>query len=160
VKLKLLLKEQIPQIIELEKHSAPDKPYYSRYDQEALDFLFDNPEKCGAIGLFRGKNLIGWGAYRANWKRHIKEKGLYEVSSIVVDKDHRRRGFGKMILTEILKILQKSEAQRVFLTVSPLNIGALLLYLKNGFTIYDFRKNIYGPGGNRVYLELDLSEEK
>ncbi|HWS83970.1 MAG TPA: hypothetical protein VN207_06895 [Ktedonobacteraceae bacterium] len=42
--------------------------------------------------------------------------------------------------------------KEIFLTVSPLNFAALLLYLKNGFIISDYRRDVYGLGVDRVYM--------
>ncbi len=156
MKLKILTKKDIDLIIELEKHSAPEKPHYARYDIKALSYIFENPNKCGAFGMFDDKKLIGWGAYRSNWKKNNKESEICEVSSIVVDKDYRRSGLGNTILNKILEVLKLKKLDKAFLTVSPLNVGALILYLKRGFLIYDFRKDIYGPGADRIYLEINL----
>jgi len=50
--IKQLNKENIPNIIQLEKNHAPDKPHYARYDEKALNFIFDNPTTCKAYGIF------------------------------------------------------------------------------------------------------------
>lgn len=155
MQLATLRHEDIPLILELESQSAPDKPLYVRYDQEALAFIFNNPDTCDAVGVFDGKKLIGWGAYRTNWKGHNKEEGVYEISSIVVDKDSRGKGLGTKILQEILKRIQTSQNYKsIYLTVSPQNIPALLLYLKNGFIICDYQKDVYGPDTDRVFLSF------
>ena len=49
---------------------------------------------------------------------------------------------------------KKKKFTKIYLTVSPLNTGALLLYVKNGFVIFDYKPNVYGPGADRVFLEL------
>jgi ribosomal protein S18 acetylase RimI-like enzyme len=64
------------------------------------------------------------------------------------------------MLNQIIADIKKRNAQRAFLTVSPLNTGALILYLKFGFKIYDFRKDVYGPGSDRAYLQLKLNQSK
>ncbi|OFW52980.1 MAG: hypothetical protein A2163_00360 [Actinobacteria bacterium RBG_13_35_12] len=153
--IKPLNRTHISQIVQLESENAPLKPHYSKYTQKDLDFIFSNPDSCGAAGLFDNKKLIGWGAYRTNWRRHKKEKDVYEISSVVIDKDYRRQGLGTKILNYIIDILgKKTKSNRLFLTVSPFNIPALQFYLNLGFIIYDFQKDIYGPGEDRVYLEL------
>lgn len=153
--IKSLNSTHISQIIKLESDQTPEKLYYSRYSLKDLQFIFSNPDSCGAVGLFIGKQIIGWGSYRTNWRRHKKEKSVCEISSVVIDKKYRRQGLGLKILNKIIEILEKKiKTHQLFLTVSPLNIPALLLYLKRGFIIYDYRKDIYGPGEDRVYLEL------
>ena len=154
MKLRKLAKTDTSSIIALEKTHAPDKPYYARYDKEALNFIFNNPKNCTAIGLFEDEKLIGWGAYRTSWHRHDKEKGV-EISSIVINKNYRRRGLGKKILNHIISDLKQKKNESIFLTVSPKNTAALMLYLKNNFIIYDFKKNVYGKNSDRLYLRLN-----
>lgn len=153
MKIKELTREHITAIMVLEKDHAPDRPHYARYDKEALNFIFDNPKICHAYGIFGGDDLICWGAYRSGWSKDNLEEGVYEISSIVVHTDYRRKGLGKMMLDKILKEIRRNQKyKKIYLTVSPLNLGALLLYLKNGFMIYDFKKNVYGEGADRIYL--------
>jgi len=44
--------------------------------------------------------------------------------------------------------------KEIFLSVSQYNILALILYLKNGFVITDFKKRIF-DGLDRLYLKLE-----
>jgi len=50
--IKQLNKENIPNIIQLEKNHAPDKPHYARYDEKALNFIFDNPNNMQGLWHF------------------------------------------------------------------------------------------------------------
>jgi len=73
-----------------------------------------------------------------------------------VAESERKKGLGSLVLEELLsKIQTNQEYKRIYLTVSPLNASALRLYLKNSFTIYDFKKDTYGNGADRVFLELN-----
>ena len=54
-------------ILKLEKYSAPEKPFYSKYNNKALDFIFNNPTYCKAFGAYEGQVLVGWGCYRTKW---------------------------------------------------------------------------------------------
>lgn len=145
----------IKDILDLERDNAPDKPHYSKYNDEALSFIFDNPKTCKAYGLFDNKKLVAWGCYRTQWKDENVQDGVYEISSIVVNKDYRRAGLGKQILYRIIEDIKKSQNYKeIYLTVYPGNLGALLLYLNTGFVIYNYKKDVYGPGSDRVYLHL------
>ena len=153
MELKQLWHKDIPLIIGLERDNAPDKPLYKKYDEKALNYIFDNPEKCKAYGVFEENKLIGWGAYRNGWSEDNSEKGVFEISSIVVNASKRGQGIGKMLLDHITKEIQhNANYQKIYLTVSPLNVPALSLYIKNGFVIYDYKPNVYGEGAHRVYL--------
>ena len=157
---KKLTRDHVGDVIQLEHSSAPVRPQYAPYDEEALNFLFDNPKTCSAYGLFDGEKLVGWGCFRTNWSTYNKEKGVYEISSIVVDKNYRRHGYGQKILDKIIAAIKSGQDyKRIYLTVSPLNVGALMLYLKNNFIIYDYKKDIYGPGADRLFLNLVEAHE-
>lgn len=151
----VLTGESIKDILTLEEGSAPKKPFYSQYNDEALNFIFNNPNTCKAFGVYNTDNLIGWGCYRTQWKDENVKEGVYEISSIVVHKDYRRNGIGKQILEEIIKSIKNTQNfKEIYLTVYPGNLPPLLLYLKSGFVIYNFKKDVYGPGSDRVYLRL------
>lgn len=66
-----LLSKDKSKILELENHSAPEKPFYSKYNDEALDFIFNNPNNCKAFGIYEGSALIGWDAIVLNGKMKI-----------------------------------------------------------------------------------------
>lgn len=154
MEVKQLTVENIPQIILLEKDHAPDRPYYAKYDEEALQFIFDNPRTCRVFGLFDQNNFVGWGCYRTQWSEYnSQEQGVYEIGSIVIHSNYRRQGLGKKLLDKLFEDIKKQQwYKKIYLTVSPKNIGALLLYLTNGFEIYDFKKNVYGERADRLYL--------
>lgn len=154
MEIKRLTQNNIPQILELESKHAPEKPLYAKYDTEALTFIFNHPEMCIAYGIFEKENLIAWGAYRSGWDNFSSlEDGVFEISSVVVHSDHRRKGLGNKLLLKLLEEIKKNQKyKKIYLTVSPKNTGALLLYLKNGFDIYDFKKNVYGENAHRLYL--------
>lgn len=155
--LRELSNNNINEILELEKDNAPDKPYYSKYNEEALKFIFDNPKTCKAFGLYDAKKLVGWGCYRTQWKDENIRDGVYEVSSIVVHKQYRRKGIGRQLLNKIIQDIKKSQDYKeIYLTVYPDNLPPLLLYLNNGFVIYNYKKDVYGSGSDRVYLRLNL----
>ncbi|HNQ31306.1 MAG TPA: GNAT family N-acetyltransferase [Candidatus Woesebacteria bacterium] len=149
-------------ILDLEARSAPDVPYYYRYvnDVSALDYIFQHPDICQAFGVYENNVLVGWGSYRSGWAgQNIKGPGIFEISSIVVDIAYRRKGIGKMLLKRIIQeLLSKSDCHTIYLTVFPGNTSALMLYLSEGFEIYDYKKDLYGPGVHRVYLQYKTKQ--
>ncbi len=148
MKIITLSKKHIANIQKLERESAPEKPDYVKYTLEELQELFDNPEKCQVFGIYLGNELVAWSSYR--W---IKDN-LYEFSSVVVHKNHRGKGMGKALLKYTAgEILNNHKDAEIYLTVYPQNFNALILYLKNNFLIYDFKKDYYGPGADRLFLK-------
>lgn len=143
-----LTKKDIENIRKLESESAPEKPDYVKYSPQELQDLFDNPEKCRAFGIYSDNELIGWSAYK--WTRG----NLYEITPVVVGKNYRGKGLGKALLEYAVKeVLNNHKDAEIFLTVYPQNLNALNLYLKNNFVVYDFKKDYYGPGADRLFLK-------
>lgn len=144
----ILTEQNIKDILELESESGPGEPYYADYSENELQDLFKKPEECQAFGIFENNKLIAWSTYRR------KEDNLYAISSLVVSKDYRGKGLGKALLKHVIKaILDIHKDTEIYLTVYPQNLDALFLYLKNNFVIYDFKKDYYGPGADRLFLK-------
>lgn len=143
-----LTKKDIQNILKLESISAPEKPDYVKYSEEELQDLFNKSQTWSVFGIYSDDELVGWSSYRK------KDKNLYEISSVVVDKDHRGKGLGKALLVHAAKeILNNHNGAEIYLTVYPQNLNALVLYLKNNFAVYDFKKDYYGAGADRLFLK-------
>lgn len=155
IQIQKLTPSSIEEILKLESHSAPEIPIYFKYDEEALKKLFENPDKAEVFGAFSGERLVGWASYRSGFGLEGSEEGEYAMSSLVVDNDFRRKGVGTQLFHKRLNILKdKPDMKRILATAYPKNIGIIILYLKNGFVISDYKKDLYGPGADRVYLEF------
>ncbi len=154
-KIRELTKEDIDLILELEAHSAPQMPAYFAYDRKDLENDIFSSKGNKAFGAFDGSRLVGWGAYEVT-KDGDSESCIYQMSSLVVDKEFRRKGIGLQLLeVRMQDILKKKDAKEIFVTTYPKNSPTLIMYLTHGFVIYDFKKNAYGEGADRVYLKYD-----
>ncbi|MCK8815933.1 GNAT family N-acetyltransferase [Natroniella sulfidigena] len=86
----------------------------------------------------------------------IKADSAYLYSLVIAD-EYRDRGFGSQLLDYSLAEVKKYGVKRVELTVAPDHKKANYLYqTKFGFKKKDFRKDEYGPGEDRVIMELNL----
>ena len=154
-KIRQLTKEDIGLILELESHSAPPMPAYFAYDKKDLESVIFASKVNKAYGAFDGSRLVGWGAYEVT-KDGVSEGCIYQMSSLVVDKEYRRKGIGLQLFeVRMQDILNKKDAKEIFVTTYPKNSPTLIMYLTHGFVIYDFKKNAYGEGADRVYLKYD-----
>lgn len=145
--------EDIDSILELEKVGAPAPHMYYAYDEKALKNLFSN-NQGEAFGVFDKERLIGWASYRFPWNDYNNEEGIYEMSSMVVDPKFRRKHVGITLFNHRLEIIKaKPDMKMIYATAHPANTPIICLYLNNGFIIYDFKKDKYGPGADRVYMK-------
>ncbi|MEN3015348.1 MAG: GNAT family N-acetyltransferase [bacterium] len=67
-----------------------------------------------------------------------------DILKIIVDKDYRFKGIGKKILSFNLGVLFFKGVREIYLEVSEMNIVAINLYKKFGFSVIGKRKNYYG----------------
>lgn len=145
--------DNIEDIIKLEERGAPAVNMYYRYDRKALTNLFSH-DQGEAFGIFDKGLLVGWASYRAPWNDYNEEEGIYEMSSLVVDPEYRRKKIGLALFKHRLEIIKsKSDMTMIYATAHPANTPIICLYLNNGFVIYDFKKDKYGPGADRVYMK-------
>ena len=77
------------------------------------------------------------------------ENDVTLISGLVVLPDHRRQG----VATEALKKLLGELNGDLALYVHPENTPALLIYLRAGFSIAEWRDNVFGDGQPRLFLK-------
>ena len=75
-----------------------------------------------------------------------------EIITICVLPEYQGKGYGNLLLKEMLKKLNKPG--KCFLEVSELNKDAIRLYKKNGFKISHVRKNYYGENKDAYMMML------
>ena len=115
----------------------------------------------GILVSFSGKETSLWKDFKAyfkilNFNKFLKYmvKGTaisellttsvgrndYYLSNVAVDPTFRGQGIGSYILKNAIKLAEDAECQRLILDVTMDNEGALRLYKRSGFKVYD--KNI------------------
>lgn len=94
--------------------------------------------------------FVGSAAYR------VRSDGSVYISNVVVDPEHRRRGFARAALSYILEI--NNERPRLDLVTHPENVPALRLYLSLGFKVESRRENFYRDGEPRLVLARDADD--
>lgn len=155
-KIKKIDANYINDILILEENNTPDPKMYYRYDRSDLERLFYKDESAVVFGAFDKDKLIGWASYRKPWNE-TETEGIYEMSSLVVNKEYRRKYVGqKLFEVRLNELLSRKDVKTIFATCHPQNIPIIMLYLKNKFVIYDFKKDKYGPGADRVYLKHEI----
>jgi ribosomal-protein-alanine N-acetyltransferase len=72
---------------------------------------------------------------------NIWDLDVVEINTLVVSKSFVRNKIGETLLRYVISF---STGKNIILEVNEKNIGAILLYTKNGFRIYGRRKSYYG----------------
>ncbi|MCR5528991.1 MAG: ribosomal protein S18-alanine N-acetyltransferase [Saccharofermentans sp.] len=80
-----------------------------------------------------------------------------EIGNICVSSSYRRRGFASALLTELEKELKSSGVTVIFLEVESTNTGAIALYEREGFVMYNERKDYYGQGKDALLYRKEIS---
>ncbi len=115
-------------------------------DLEGLCFAYHWTEEQFRLGLERGAyhilglrldgRMVGYAAF------YVIEDDM-EIMNLAVHPDFRRRGFGAMLLAEVLRHSQAVGAHQGFLDVKESNSPAIDLYRKFGFKQIGVRKRYY-----------------
>ncbi len=103
----------------------------------------------------KGKNysgIIGVCELIRDWEH----KDKIFLFAFYVDRDYRKKGVGRKLLSKAVDILKGENFKEIELTVDPDNESAVSLYKKFGFKRIALRENEYGRGVNRDLMRLKL----
>lgn len=147
-------------IIEIEKK-------HGKYINEILYLEKESFGELGAVDIWLLKPFIKYGKVLALQDENNKIIGVAEfirgfdgniayIYGICIHKKERGKGRGKIFLQEIKEYMNKKNIEKLELTVSPNNTGALNLYKGAGFEIIEELKDEYGQGEDRVLMRCNL----
>jgi len=146
--LRRLGEEHLPEVAELETLCFAEP-----WSENALRLLLGD----GAIGvvLLECGRVVAYGGMTT-----VLDEGA--VTNIAVHPDARRRGFGRAVTAELLRIASEQRIQTVFLEVRESNAAARALYVSLGFSECGVRKNFYRhPTESAIQMVFaDSNEEK
>ncbi|MDI6816083.1 MAG: GNAT family N-acetyltransferase [Actinomycetota bacterium] len=109
--------------------------------------------KHGAVYIFKKDGAI---CGIADIIRDWFDPGLVFIVGFLVRKELRGKRLGSRFLGELLTALKRDGVRAVQLTVDDKNSRALELYKKAGFKNIAELSDEYGPGIDRMLLELGL----
>lgn len=98
-------------------------------DEELKQDLIKNFESLTTIVLTENNEIVGYLAYRIK-ERHVKK---LDVDQLVISKDSRNKGYGKMLMNETKNIAKKLGCARIELNCWLFNEKALAMYEHIGF---------------------------
>ncbi|MCR4282386.1 MAG: ribosomal protein S18-alanine N-acetyltransferase [Bauldia sp.] len=84
-----------------------------------------------------------------------------EILTIAVRSRYRRRGYGRLLMEDVIRRLYRERIARLFLEVERANAAAVGLYRSLGFTVAGERKNYYSAptatdGGTALVMRLQV----
>lgn len=130
---------------------------YSAFNKNLLNKWSLTPYlRYGCVfGLFICESMKGFVIYIRLWDN---PNSTYLVET-AVEQDSQGNGNGCFLLLQSLQHLKESGFSDVYLTVDPENSRALHIYCdKFGFKLLEYRKNEYGQGYDRLFLQLNLDK--
>ena len=113
--------------------------------------------RCGILLAFIENNqIIG----EAILLRYVQENSAL-LFSLVTTSTSRRKGRAQQLLNEAFKHLSSHGIEKLFLTVSPENEGAISLYTKKlGFKAIQNLPDHFGPGKHRILMEKIIEKKQ
>ena len=99
------------------------------------------------LGVFDGDDLLAYGGISQLGPRHDPE---FEIHTIGVDPEHRRKGLGRLLMQQLMALADNLDGE-VFLEVRTDNEAAIAMYEAFDFHRIGERKNYYQPSGADAY---------
>lgn len=123
-------------------------------DVSAFNRSFDYPSSSIAMTLDYLKNCHVYLAFVDNAPVGVlayeKKGDGIEVKQIIVLPEYQGKGHGRLI---VKKLIDLTKGHHVWLVTHPKNTAAIVLYLKHGFEITEWKANYYGDGEPRLLLK-------
>lgn len=113
--------------------SHEDLPQVSDIERRSYDFPWSH-------GVFRDCLLAGYQCIVLERDERVAGYAILSIAAgeahilnLCVDRAHRARGYGELLLDELLARARVAEVEEIFLEVRPSNQTAIALYRKKGF---------------------------
>jgi ribosomal-protein-alanine N-acetyltransferase len=81
---------------------------------------------------------------------------FYEILYIEVENPFRKKGYGQILIKELIISAKEKNKKEIFLEVSSNNIPAINLYKKYNFKEYSTRKKYYKDGSDAIMMKLEF----
>ncbi len=144
--IKMLDKESLDDVLELEKICFPDDPW----GRISFENEISNPLSIFFIAIDDEKEkVIG---YSGVWLMY----DVGDITNIAVHPDYRREGIGTRLLGLIVDICREKGMESVTLEVRESNIAAQRLYETKGFKVCGIRRRYYQGKENAIIMTLEL----
>jgi len=103
--------------------------FQNKTDDELKENLINTLEENKVIVLEKEEKIIGYISYYIK----IKYDNILWINELVIDEHYRNKGYGTMMLKEIIKIAKEEKCKRVEFNCWSFNENAIKLYESLGF---------------------------
>jgi [ribosomal protein S18]-alanine N-acetyltransferase len=140
------------EVVEIEEQSGLSRwgwaAYYAELQGGNRDLLL--VAKPPVPPGIEGHQIIGYIVAR-------QTAGELHINNVAVRDQYRRRGYGALLLGQVLAEARKKSGTKAFLEVRSGNLAAQALYQKCGFKAIATRPNYYSdPPEDAVVMSMDL----
>jgi dihydroorotate dehydrogenase electron transfer subunit len=139
--------EDIEEILAIENDSYP-RPWQR---QHFLDELFSE-HSFPLVATGPEESILGYICLRT-----LFEEG--HVLNVAVDRSHRKKGLGRLLLAKGLEVCRERGAKTVYLEVRTSNKTAISLYERIGFVSTGVRRRYYENGEDAVLMQFNFPDE-
>jgi len=133
--------EDLPLILKMEEELFPSSPWN---EEQFLYEMHENPF-ANLIVLEEEDKIAGYADYWITYE-------MAQIADIGVGKEFQGKGYGQMMMDEIVRKAVEAECENISLEVRVSNVPALGLYEKNGFIHAAVRKGYYDNGEDAYLL--------
>ncbi|XUX01333.1 MAG: ribosomal protein S18-alanine N-acetyltransferase [Dehalogenimonas sp.] len=178
-----MTQEDVPQVTAIDREAFPTMWPPMNYQRELENHLahyivvaeaLDKPEELPTkveVNTGLAHKVVEWLTPHKVGQEHLQKivgfagfwmmAGEAHIISLAVKKDFRRRGFGKLLLIELVRAAVKIEAEIVTLEVRVSNYEAQRLYLQYGFVGKGVRRAYYTDNReDALIMTLDDADSK
>lgn len=138
--------EYLSRIADIEKE-AFDEPWTVGMLLPELD----NPNACYLVGLI-GDEVVCYGGFYM-----VLDEG--QIANVAVRADMRGRGYGRLLMQELLELAKSRGVKRITLEVKDSNERAVGLYRSLGFTVEGIRRRYYANRYDALVMWLTIGED-
>ena len=138
--------EHLSQMAEIEKE-AFDEPWTVGMFTPELS----NPNAYYLVGIL-GEEVICYGGFHP-----VLDEG--QIANIAVRADMRGKGYGKLLMKNLLELAKQVGVKRITLEVKDINERAVNLYKSLGFTGEGIRKRYYANRYDALVMWLTIGED-
>lgn len=135
----------INDVLRIELESFPDYPY----DKKVFLALYYYQPELFIVAECDSK-IVGYAC------GFISKNGCGHLASIAVDKQHRKRGIGSMLLVSFEEKVSSLGLRCIELEVSEDNVEAIRFYEKRGYKFLKVLPNYYPDGKNALFMRKTI----